>query len=138
MTLQLVEKVPSNQNLESTHQCPREQIKQVIRQKISQMLQGAQSLSKANCLNCIRDGLGDTQSYCKSVGKNFIFVEESITCDQYDLGGLNINRAVLFRGPSEDASVAICVTAKGSLVHRNDGTWKIYRNMGDISPDGCG
>jgi hypothetical protein len=64
----------------------------------------------------------------------FIVCELRIACDQYDLGGSKHHQATLFRGPSEDASVAICVTEQGSLLHRNDSDWKIYCNAGDVNP----
>ena len=54
--------------------------------------------------------------------------------DEYELGGSHQQKATLFRGPSEDASVAICVTSQGSLLHRNGSLWQIYYNAGDINP----
>ncbi|MEL6384465.1 MAG: hypothetical protein AAFQ89_18815 [Cyanobacteria bacterium J06626_18] len=61
-------------------------------------------------------------------------MQESITCDEYDLGGSFKDKAILFRGPSEDASVAICLTDKGSLLHRNGSLWRLYGNAGDVNP----
>lgn len=115
----------------------REQAKQEIRRIIQDALHNAKALSPSDCLHMIRDGLLEAQDFSKSVGKNFIFVEKSITCDQYELGGNCCEQAILFRGPNEDASVAICVTRKGSLLHRNDSPWRVYKNMGDVSPQKC-
>lgn len=102
--------------------------------KIHDALQSAQDLSPNHCLKEIRNRLLAIKKYCATVDKTFIVVEETITCDQYSLGGCHENAATLFRGPSEDASVAICVTKKGSLLYRNGGLWKIYRYAGDINP----
>ncbi|NJP12034.1 MAG: hypothetical protein HC866_23285 [Leptolyngbyaceae cyanobacterium RU_5_1] len=108
-----------------------------MRQRIQTALQYAKELPADDCLEEIKDRLLAIQSYCKTVGKTFIVVEEEITCDQYELGGCNQDVAILFRGPNEDASVAICVTAQGSLLHRNGYPWKVYRNAGDVDPVEC-
>lgn len=132
MNLQLVKSSHSDQEVYSSSQRQPDQIKQKIRQSIYEALQIAKELLPDACLSEIRDRLLCIQNYCKSVEKTFIFVEEAITCDQYGLGGNCQDVAILFRGPSEDASVAICVTHKGSLLHRNDSPWMVYRDMGDI------
>jgi hypothetical protein len=111
---------------------PRSQVKQDLRQKIQLALQSAKDLPPQQCLREIRNRLLAIQAYCRTINKTFIVVEERITCNQYGLGGQQYNGAILFRGPSEDASVAICVTDNGSLLHRNSSPWKIYRNTGDI------
>jgi hypothetical protein len=116
---------------------PRSHIKQVLREQIREALDAAQRLPPAACRQEIKTRLLAIQAYCKTVGKTFIMVEESITCAQYSLGGGDREGATLFRGPSQDASVAICVTDKGSLLHRNDHAWKIYRDAGDIAPIKC-
>jgi hypothetical protein len=114
---------------------PRLQIKQELRQRIQSALQFAKTLAPDSCLNEIKTRLQAIQSYCETVQKTFIVVEQQITCEQYDLGGTCQDTAILFRGPSEDASVAICVTGKGSLLHRNGCTWQIYKNAGDVNPE---
>jgi hypothetical protein len=115
-------------------QSPQGQIKQVLRQSIHEALQTAKDLNSAACLTEIRDQLDAIQVYCKMVNKAFIVVEESITCDCYGLGGRCEDAATLFRGPSENASVAICVTHKGSLLYRNGTAWRVYKDVGDIDP----
>lgn len=127
--------VSTYQPVDASEKKRREKIKQEIRRRIGETLQLSECLSANDCLHEVRKGLLATQEYCESVGKGFLFFEEFITCDQYDLGGTSEDRAILFRGPSEDASVAICVTLKGSLAHRNDSPWRIYKNVGDISPN---
>ncbi|MCL6433564.1 MAG: hypothetical protein K6T90_04990 [Leptolyngbyaceae cyanobacterium HOT.MB2.61] len=112
----------------------RSQIKQELRQKIYTALQSAKNLPPEDCLKEIETRLLAIQSDCRALKKTFIVVEEKITCDQYELGGSNQDTAILFRGPAEDASVAICVTAKGSLLHRNGYPWTVYRNAGDVDP----
>jgi len=112
----------------------RTQTKQALRQQIQEALQTAQNLPADACLCKIKDRLLAIQKYCETVHKTFIVVEETITCDQYDLGGDHGDAATLFRGPSEDASVAICVTQRGSLLYRNGCSWQIYKNVGDIHP----
>lgn len=107
-------------------------IKQELRNKIQTMLDSAKDLSSIDCLKTIRKEFGEIQEYCESVGKTFIVIEEEITCSQFDLGGRPHDAAILFRGPNEEANVAVCVTTKGSLLHRNDSDWRIYRDAGDI------
>jgi hypothetical protein len=115
-------------------QSPQGQIKQVLRQSIHEALRTAKELNSAACLTEIRDQLDAIQAYCKMVNKAFIVVEELITCDRYGLGGRGEDTATLFRGPSENASVAICVTHKGSLLYRNGSAWRVYKDVGDIDP----
>lgn len=110
----------------------REQIKQEMRRRIQQALEFAKDLSTDDCQDEIRSRLFTIQKYCKSVGKTFIVFEERITCEQFGLGGSREESATLFRGPNENASVAICVTDRGSLLYRNDSPWRIYRNFGDV------
>lgn len=134
MTLQLAQHAQTLQETSSAHQSQREQIKQEIRRRIHEALQVVKDLRPNDCLSEMRNRLWAIQRYCQSVDKSFVFVEEAITCDRYELGGCHEDNALLFRGPNEDASVAICVTDKGSLLHRNSSRWRIYRNAGDISP----
>lgn len=115
----------------------RQQIRQELQQKIESALAAAKALPPDECLQEIKHQLLDIQIYCRTIDKPFIVVEEKITCDQYGLGGCDRAIATLFRGPSEDASVAICVTHKGSLLHRNCGPWTIYKTMGDVNPQDC-
>lgn len=112
----------------------RQQVRWEVGQKIQAALQSAQELSPNECLQEIRDCLSAIELDCRAIEKSFIVVEESITCAQYELGGHSHDTAILFRGPREDASVAICVTSKGSLLHRNSSPWRIYRNAGDVNP----
>lgn len=109
-------------------------IKQELRRRISETLAVAQFLSPSEGCDEIRHRLELMQTYCQSVDKTFIFVEQRICCHQFDLGGSSQAMATLFRGPSEDASVAICVTDAGSLLYRSDSTWILYRNEGDLVP----
>ncbi|MGF1516076.1 MAG: hypothetical protein ACFB5Z_20585 [Elainellaceae cyanobacterium] len=121
------------QNLLDDRLAPsRDQIKQILRSKIQNTLSIAKGLPPQLCLQVVRERLISIQRYCGSVGKTFIMVEEAIACDQFSLGGLCQDTATLFRGPDEKASVAICVTRKGSLLHRNDSDWTVYRNAGDV------
>ena len=124
-------------NTAQSLQQSREQIKQEIRNRIQLMLDSAKGLQSKLCLQQIRNQLTDIQHHCQSVGKTFIFVEEAIACHQFDLGGSHHDDAVLFRGPDERASVAVCVTQKGSLLHRNDSNWIVYRNAGDVLTKGA-
>lgn len=112
----------------------KEQLKQELRHRIQETLQSASMVSGEVGLEVIRKRLLNIQRYCQSIGKGFIFVEQEITCDQYRLQGSEQDAAILFRGPKEDASVAICLTRKGSLLYRNSCPWIIYRDAGDI---GC-
>ena len=109
-----------------------QQIRQDLRQKIQLTLEIAKDLPPVRCVSMIRRNLADIQNYCAIFGKTFIVVEQNITCDQYDLQGAHSDKAILFRGPDERATVAICVTEKGSLLHRNDSAWTVYRDVGDI------
>jgi hypothetical protein len=112
----------------------REQIKQTLRQQIGAALQSAANLSPADRLQDVKTRLAAIQADCQAIAHTFIVVEVHITCDQYGLNGCRQDTATLFRGPSEDASVAICVTAQGSLLHRNGKDWIVYRNVGDVYP----
>jgi hypothetical protein len=112
----------------------KEQIKQELRLRIQETLQIARTLPFDIGLEVIKKRLLNLQRYCQSKGKGFIFVEQEITCDQYKLQGSHRDAAILFRGPNEDASVAICLTYRGSLLYRNSSPWIIYRDAGDI---GC-
>ncbi|MEM9217899.1 MAG: hypothetical protein AAGD25_26605 [Cyanobacteria bacterium P01_F01_bin.150] len=110
----------------------KQQIRQNLRNKIQCMLKIAKELPSRKCVSMIRRNLEDIQNYCAIFGKTFIVVEENIVCNQYNLQGSHHDKAILFRGPDERATVAICVTEKGSLLHRNDSDWKVYRDAGDI------
>lgn len=134
MNLQLAKNTQTHKEISTSSQSQRDQIKHEIQQRIHETLQSARDLPSNDCLSDVRNKLLAVQQYCQSVGKTFIFVEECITCDQYNLGGHQDDQATLFRGPSETASVAICVTQAGSLLHRNDCPWKIYRHMRDVNP----
>lgn len=120
-----------NQNLDLYQ---KEKTKQELRRRIRELLQIARMLPFEAGLAEIRNRLFNIQQYAQFMGKGFIFVEQEITCDQYSLEGCHQDAAVLFRGPREDASVAICLTHKGSLLYRNSCSWIIYRDAGDI---GC-
>ena len=111
----------------------RERVKQMLGQKIFAALLSAQSLPPDDCLQEVKSRLSDIQAECLSIGKTFIVVEERVTCSQHGLKGRDRDRATLFRGPSETASVAICVTDKGSLLHRNGDSWRVYKNVGDVN-----
>jgi hypothetical protein len=111
-----------------------EQIKQDLRQKIAVILQVAKELPPEVCCDWVRTKLLSLQKHCQMIGKVFIVVEEKITCDCYELGGSHEHAATLFRGPDENASVAICVTGCGSLIYRNSSPWIVHRNFGDINP----
>ena len=129
MTLLKQKNLPTEEKTENQ----REQIKRELQQRIYAALQNAKELPPDQCLHEIRNRLFAIQHYCKIAGKTFIAIEETITCDQYELGGNHQDTATLFRGPSLDASVAICVTEQGSLLHRNSSFWKIYKNAGDVN-----
>ncbi|MBW4580761.1 MAG: hypothetical protein KME42_14440 [Tildeniella nuda ZEHNDER 1965/U140] len=124
----------STNNIDVAAQLQRSRIRQELQQKIQTALHVAKDLSPIACLREIETSLLAIQIYCKTVQKTFIVIEEKITCDQYELGGCKQDAAILFRGPDKAATVAICVTAKGSLLHRNDDLWTVYRNAGDIDP----
>lgn len=109
-------------------------IKKELRHRLQKVLHSAKNLPAIKCRNEIRNQLTAIQIYCKANEKKFIFIEQRITCDQYGLGGDRHETATLFRGPNQDASVAICVTDKGSLLHRNSCPWEIYRDAGDTNP----
>ncbi|NET35030.1 MAG: hypothetical protein F6K19_23880 [Cyanothece sp. SIO1E1] len=133
MQQQLIEsKQSASAVVDSPSQYQRQRLRQEVRQRIQATLQLAKQLPPQECLRIIKDNLLAIQKYCESNAKTFIVVEEIITCDQYELGGCYENGATLFRGPDENASVAICVTQKGSLLHRNDCPWQVYRNAGDV------
>ncbi len=108
--------------------------KQEMRRLLQETLKSVQQQPIAERRQFVWKKLCDIQSYCESVNKTFIACELSITCNQYDLGGSQHHHATLFRGPNEDASVAICVTEQGSLLHRNDSDWNIYCDAGDVNP----
>jgi hypothetical protein len=109
----------------------RQKFKQELRQRIHEALQFAKDLSPDDCLAEIKNRLLAIQRDCLSMQKSFIVVEEQITCDQYNIGGSKQETATLFRGPSPDASVAICVTQRGSLLYRNGNLWVVYRHVGN-------
>lgn len=109
-------------------------IKQTLRLLLQQTLSVAQQRPVAERCQLVRTKLNNIQSYCKEVDKVFIVREVRVTCDQYELGGQQRHAATLFHGPNDDASVAICVTDKGSLLHRNDSLWRVYCNAGDVAP----
>ncbi|MEO1791946.1 MAG: hypothetical protein AAFR25_06945 [Cyanobacteria bacterium J06629_19] len=110
----------------------KQEIKQQIRQRLKETLNAAKEKPNSERQSLIRQSLLQLQAYCKSLGNTFIFYELKITCDQYDLGGSASSPATLFRGPSENASVAICVTDQGSLLHRNGQQWHAYCDAGDV------
>lgn len=124
----------SAQLIDSSNATQRQAIRRELQQKIEAALEAAKPLPPEDCLQEIKDQLLAIQIHCRAIAKTFIVVEEKITCSQYGLGGSDRAIATLFRGPSEDASVAICVTYKGSLLHRNGGSWTVYRNAGDVDP----
>ncbi|MEM9265647.1 MAG: hypothetical protein AAGA46_08995 [Cyanobacteria bacterium P01_F01_bin.13] len=111
-----------------------EHVKQTIRRLLQETLTIAQKLPVAKRRHYIRQSLENIQDYCATFEKTFIVRELIINCDQYELGGCAHHYATLFRGPSEDASVAICITEQGSLLHRNDSPWTVYCNAGDVNP----
>lgn len=103
-----------------------------LSERIHAALQFAKNLPPEECLAAIKISLAAIQAYCRTIEKPFVVIEERITCDQHDLGGNSHHQATLFRGPCKDASVAICVTDRGSLLYRSSNEWQIYRNAGDI------
>lgn len=112
---------------------PRSQVRQELGQRIHTALQSAKDLPAQDCLREIKTRLLAIQVYCGTIAKTFIVVEQRVTCDQYGLGGDKHDAATLFRGPNDDASVAICVTDRGSLLHRSSNSWQVYRNAGDVA-----
>jgi hypothetical protein len=111
-----------------------EQVKQELRRLLQETLAIVQQQPVAERRQFLSKSLCDIQAYCENANKTFIVCELKIACDQYGLGGSKHHHATLFRGPNEDASVAICVTEQGSLLHRNDSPWTIYCNAGDVNP----
>jgi len=114
---------------------PPTQIKVTIAQTIHAILTEAPKFTTAKRSQMVRHNLQVLQHQCSQAGKTFIFIEEAITCDRFDLGGCSAAQATLFRGPDPSASVAICVTDAGSLLHRNGSRWQIYENAGDVAPE---
>jgi len=110
------------------------EIKQDLRRLLQRTLLVAQEKPPIARRRFIRESLDYIKTYCEKAGKTFIFCEHAIACNQYDIGGSQHDRATLFRGPNEDASVAICVTEKGTLLHRNDSGWRVYCDAGDVAP----
>uniref|UniRef100_A0A832H0S9 Uncharacterized protein n=1 Tax=Oscillatoriales cyanobacterium SpSt-402 TaxID=2282168 RepID=A0A832H0S9_9CYAN len=111
----------------------RSQVKLELRQRIQAALDSAKHLPPQECLREIETRLLAIQADCKTIAKTFIVIKQRITCNQFGLGGSNQDAATLFRGPNNDASVAICVTDRGSLLHRSSRPWQVYRNAGDIT-----
>lgn len=111
-----------------------EEVKKELRRLLKDTLVTAQQQPATQRCQTVRQRLNYIQNYCKDRNKTFIVCEIEVTCAQYGLGGSRQHTATLFRGPSEDASVAICVTQQGSLLHRNDSPWKIYCDAGDVYP----
>lgn len=109
-------------------------VKQTIRRLLQETLAVAQMLPVVKRREFIRQSLDNIRDYCATYEKTFIVCELTITCNQYDLGGCQHQRATLFRGPNENASVAICVAEQGSLLHRNDSPWTVYCDAGDVKP----
>ena len=109
-------------------------VKQTIRRLLQETLAIAQKLPVAKRRHYIQQSLENIQDYCATFEKSFIVREIMISCDQYELGGCEHHYATLFRGPNEDASVAICITEQGSLLHRNESPWIVYCNAGDVNP----
>lgn len=127
---------PRQSTAEQTHvvhlENPRSRIQKEIGKRIYNLLQTAKDLPTSECLSEVRTTLLEIQQDCQKLEKSFIFVEKRITCANYALGGLATDQATLFRGPREDASVAICITDHGSVLHRNGSPWMAYRNAGDV------
>lgn len=111
-----------------------ENIKQTLRWLLQETLNETLEKPIAERQQFVRERLNYIQALCKSINKTFIVCEIGVTCDQYELGGSSQHTATLFRGPSEEASVAICITERGSVLHRNDSSWKVYDDAGDVSP----
>lgn len=135
MKLLVKETAPaSEKKFDTEKQNQRDPVKQELRRRIYEALEAASNLPVGDRAEEIRFRLFAIQNYCKTVGKTFIVVEQQITCDQFDLGGRADQTATLFRGPNQDASVAICITQQGSLLHRTSCPWEICINEGDIDP----
>lgn len=111
-----------------------ENIKQTLRRLLQETLDAAPEKPIAEREQFVRERLCYIQQFCSHLDKTFIVCELPVTCDQYGLGGSIQHTATLFRGPSEEASVAICVTERGSVLHRNDSLWQVYDDAGDVSP----
>ncbi|MEM8503891.1 MAG: hypothetical protein AAF716_12140 [Cyanobacteria bacterium P01_D01_bin.1] len=111
-----------------------ENIKQTLRRLLQETLYATPEKPIAERQNFVRERLSYIQRLCGNFDKTFIVCELDVTCDQYGLGGSNQHTATLFRGPSEEASVAICITERGSVLHRNDSPWQVYDDAGDVSP----
>jgi len=111
-----------------------EDIKQTLRRLLQETLNAVPEKPIAERQQFVRDRLRYIQTFCNNIDKTFIVRELRVTCDQYDLGGSSQHMATLFRGPSEEASVAICITERGSVLHRNDSLWQVYDDAGDVSP----
>jgi len=124
----------SRNRCDAATQKQRSLIGQELQQNIQAALQVAKALPIDECLMEIEKRLLAIQAYCKTIKKTFIVVEEKITCEQYELGGSSQESAVLFRGLSQEMTVAICITAQGSLLHYNGYDWIGYRNVGDVYP----
>ncbi len=105
-----------------------------LRQLLQETLMLARETPAAKRDRFVRNSLKYIQIYCQRVSQPFAFHELEIACNQYGLGGSLHHSATLFHGPNEEVSVAICVTKKGSLLHRNDGPWQVYYSAGDVSP----
>ncbi|MFM7427335.1 MAG: hypothetical protein ACKO7W_20435 [Elainella sp.] len=118
-------------------QIEQEQIRQEQKRRIHAVLQTAVGLPLPTCRDYIRTELLALKAFCRRWGRLFIVIEEQITCAQHDLGGKEEQAATLFRGPDQNASVAICITAQGSLAYRNGTLWCIHRNGGDIGSVIC-
>jgi hypothetical protein len=133
MPLQIEPRQLTAEHTPSIHsENPRSRIRKEIGKRIYDLLQTAKDLPTSECLNEVRTTLLEIQQDCQKLEKSFIFVEKRITCANYALGGSATDQATLFRGPREDASVAICVTDQGSVLHRNGSPWTAYRNVGDV------
>ncbi len=111
------------------------EIKQELRRRLNQALYSAKPLPPVQCRDEIRSRLTDIRKFCKANDKTFIFVEQRITFNQFGLGGNRRERATIFRGHNDEASVDICVTDRGSLLHRNECPWEIYKDAGDVNPE---
>ena len=111
-----------------------DRIKQELRLLLRETLTMVQKEPVANRQQFVRKKLEYIQGHCQRANKKFIVCELGITCDQYGLGGSEHHCAVLFRGPSEDASVAICVTDRGSVLYRSGSPWQLIYSARDVRP----